>query len=208
MKNQHVVGEVRKALTPEEVASTLVTFRGQRNEIENQLINGVRTTEEVQAFIEHRPIIRKENGPMFWFNGVGLFPGAEAFYFDPTSFNSDKLSFDESFLKAFCGYSQIASEKSSMAVCEFIGTPTDAQILAMLGGTIRIGLPQLFWAIDQKLIESKWSHVCYITDSKGIDKAVSFYKKEKTFISCKTVSDTGWWSSNIRVLGQNRFCPK
>ncbi len=57
MKTQHVVGEVRKALTPAQVAEVLLKFRGQRNEIENQLIRGTRTTDQVQNFIDHRPVV-------------------------------------------------------------------------------------------------------------------------------------------------------
>ena len=56
MNNQRVVGEVRKALTPDELARTLLAFRGQRNEIEEQLVRGVRTNMQVQLFIDHKPV--------------------------------------------------------------------------------------------------------------------------------------------------------
>lgn len=63
MKTQHVVGEVRKALTPDHIAEVLLAFRGQRNEIENQLIRGDRTIEQVQNFINHQPVIEDNIRP-------------------------------------------------------------------------------------------------------------------------------------------------
>lgn len=156
------------------------------------------------------------SGPTFLFRGAARFPGTTGLTISGVGF--DKSS-DEpqllhvwsgTFLGAFFGYSEPASDACGLAVCEFLGTPKDSYILKVLGDGIKVTLAQLIWAVHlDDLIEPDWTYIAYVTAPDGLDRVFKIWKGEKQItLDCQALNSVGFWASNIRVLGRNRFCPQ
>lgn len=209
MNNERVVGGVRTALSPEQQLEALLQFRGQRAEIEEQLLRGSLTIADVQALVEHRPAAGKSKPVSFTFLKSALFKGST----EP--FNTERArvlevrrpsgSIGRDPLILFAGYKEPPSPPASLAVCEFFGISTDSQIIAALGRWIRITFAQLEWAVTASdLLENDRSYICYVATPDGYDRALCL--RERRIVSCKPPSDKEGWS-DTRVLCQNLFEP-